>query len=418
LETLVQFGKLSIIMDPLLNPFAPGAGAAPPELVGRQSLLEDAGIAIERLRRQLHAKGLLITGLRGVGKTVVLYRIRNFAEDADCPTVFTEATEDGSFLKKLALELQPTLKRFQRGSPSALVKKALNLFKSFSVGVGLDGNLTFGVDIDPDLGSADTGDVEVDLRRLFVALGEVAKERDSAFVIGIDELQYLSREELSAVIAATQAAHGRSLPVAVFGAGLPNLPALAAEAKTYAERLFDFPAIGSLTNEEVRQAVEDPAARLDVTFEDGAADEIARVTEGYPYFVQEWAHDAWNAATGNAITLEDVRAASQTVKQRLDRNFFRVRLDRLTPREVRYSLALAELGPGAHRTGDIAEQLGATPAALGSLRESLVRKGMIYSPNYGEAAFTAPLFDAFLRDHASELTALVAGRSLKTKGRR
>ncbi len=387
-------------MDPLRNPYAPGAGSPPPELVGRESLIELTKIKIGRTQRRLHAKSVLVTGLRGVGKTVLLYRIRTLAEDAGCQTALTEARQDGTFLKILARELQPMLV-IARRTPSTIAKRALAVFKSFSIGVGLDGNVTFGLDVDVPHENADTGDTDVDLRRLFLALGELALERKTALVLGIDELQYLSRNELGSVISATQAVDARALPVAVFGAGLPNLPVLATQARTYAERLFNFPEIGALTTDEVRQAVEEPAVRLGVAFDADASAEIARMTEGYPYFVQEWAHDTWNAAHDERITVADVESATATVRQRLERDFFRVRLERLTPREMRYVSALASLGPGSHRTGDIANVLGASATSIASTRDALVGKGTIYSPGYGEAAFTAPLFDAYLREHTN-----------------
>jgi hypothetical protein len=252
------------------------------------------------------------------------------------------------------------------------------------------------LDIEPEKGAADSGDLEIDLPNVLVALGEAAEDRNSAVAMFIDELQYFNQKELGALIMAMHKVQQRQLPLVLLGAGLPILPALAGEAKSYAERLFNFPEIGALSAEDAAKALQDPAKAVGVAFESAALDEVFRLTKGYPYFVQEWGYQAWNLAVSSPITKRVVQNATATVIPRLDRNFFRVRYDRLTPSEKNFLRAMAELGPGAQRTGEIAELLGVKVTSLGPVRAKLIKKGMIYSPAHGEMTFTVPLFDEFM----------------------
>ena len=388
-----------MVMDRLLNPFAPGAGTPPPEMAGREAVVDDGFVNIERNKRGLPEKPLLISGLRGVGKTVLLHTFRVYSEDHNYGATFVEASEQGKFLRSLAQELYPSIAVLRRGSLSDLGKRAVAALKSFSLGVGVDGKLSFdvGVNLDDfDYQFANTGDPATDLRRVLVAIGEAAQERNTVLSIGIDELQYLSKDELRGLITAVQAISARKLPIALFGAGLPNLQGLIADAKTYAERQFHFESIGSLSIDDVRKAVESPIARAGASISEGAIQRIARATHGYPYFVQEWAHDSWNIARANHIEEEDVLDAESVVLERLDRDFFKARLSRLTPREIDYAYALATLGPGTHATEEVAEAFGSTSSSCASLRDRVARKGVIFSPKTGETQFTAPLFDDFL----------------------
>jgi hypothetical protein len=213
----------------------------------------------------------------------------------------------------------------------------------------------------------------------------------------IDEIQYFTASELSALIMAMHRLQQRQLPLVLIGAGLPILPGLAGESKSYAERLFNFPDVGALSEADATKALQDPVKAMGVEFELAALKEIVRLTKGYPYFIQEWGYQAWNHAPDTPITLEITQQASKLVQERLDHNFFRVRFDRLTPREKDYLRAMAELGAGPYRTGDIADILGTKITALGPVRASLIKKGMIYSPEHGDMAFTVPLFDEFMR---------------------
>lgn len=385
-------------MDPLKNPFQPGAGSPPPELVGRDSILEQARILLGRVKQRRSEKSMLLTGLRGVGKTVLLNEIERFAKKEGYLTVAIEAHDN----KPLGLLLAPHLRTllFEINRISGLgdkVKRGLAVLRSFIGALNLTVNdITFGLDINPEKGTADSGDLEVDLPNLLVAIGEAAEDRKRAIIILIDEIQYFNQKELGALIMAMHKVQQRSLPLALLGAGLPILPGLAGESKSYAERLFDFPEIGALSEMETARALGEPAQAAGVKFNPEALKEIYRLTNGYPYFLQEWGYQAWNLAPSSPITLEVVQSATMTVIARLDRNFFKVRFDRLTPSEKNFLRAMAELGPGAHRTGDIADILKVKISSLGPLRAKLIKKGMIYSPAHGDMAFTVPLFDQFM----------------------
>ena len=386
-------------MDPISNPFSPGAGSPPPELVGRGPVLEQARILLGRVRAGRPEKSLLLTGLRGVGKTVLLNEIQRLAADADYRTIELEAHED----KRLGPLLAPSLRRVlydldRLAGAGDKVKRGLAVLRSFISAIKLTvGEVDIGLDIEPERGTADSGDLEIDLPNLFVAVGEAAAERKSAVALLIDEVQYFNQKELGALIMAMHKVQQRQLPLVLIGAGLPILPGLAGESKSYAERLFSFPPIGALTEAESDTALQEPAHAAAVAFDKAALAEIFRLTQGYPYFVQEWGYQAWNHATTSPIGLDVVEDSTSRVIQRLDENFFRVRFDRLTPSEKKFLRAMAELGPGAQRTGDIAAQLGVQVNSLGPVRAKLIRKGMVYSPAHGDMAFTVPLFDAFMR---------------------
>lgn len=337
-------------------------------------------------------------GLRGVGKTVLLNRFVDEARSLGAHAVLIEAPEDGNLRQMLSKEARRVLLQLDRaGAISAVVKRALRVFKSFTVTLNPDGALSAGIDLDPEVGKADTGILADDVTDLFVALGEAARDRGTALVIAIDEVQYMGGAELAALITAVHRTTQLQLPLLLVGAGLPQLPGLAGNAKSYAERLFTFPYIGPLSKAEAQIAVSRPALEQGVTVDQDAFDRILEHTRGYPYFLQEWAHEAWNQAAGDRIRLTDVEAAAPRVIEKLDENFFRVRLDRLKPSERKYLRAMADLGPGPHRSGDIARRYGAKVETVGPLRSSLIKKGMIYSPSHGDTAFTVPLFDEFLR---------------------
>ena len=386
-------------MDNICNPFSPGAGSPPPELAGREGILEQARVLFGRVQAKRPEKSLLLTGLRGVGKTVLLNEIERIAAAQGLRTILVEAHEG----KPLAVLLAPHLRRLlfdldrQKGAGDK-VRKSLAVLRSFIGAIKLKvGDQDIGLDIEPEPGSADSGDLEVDLPNLFMAVAEAAQERGVAVAILIDEIQYFSTQELSALIMAMHKMQQRQLPLALVGAGLPILPGLAGESKSYAERLFSFPAVGPLSEADAARALQDPVRAEGVEFEPQALEEIFRLTQGYPYFLQEWAYQAWNHAEVSPIGAAVIQQASKRVSQRLDDNFFRVRFDRLTPREKTYLRAMAELGPGPHRTGDIAGRLGVKINTLGPVRASLIKKGMVYSPLHGEMAFTVPLFDDFMR---------------------
>ena len=383
-------------MDPILNPFSPGAGTPPPELVGRDGLLRQAEIALGRIRLRRAAKSMILVGMRGVGKTVLLYRIRSQAEAAGYRAVMVEATEDKSLADLLVPPLrQMLLSMDAMADLSQKVKRGLRVLKSFVSAA----RLTFGdleISIDPEVGSADSGDLESDLGNLLVAVGEAAVERKTAIALCIDEIQYLTTQELSALIMAVHQIAQRSLPLVIVAAGLPQIVSLAGRSKSYAERLFDFPRVGALSPEEAREALAGPVKEQGVAFTPEALDELAATTHGYPYFLQQWGYEAWNVADGSPIDLEDTAVASGLAIRNLDESFFRVRFDRLTPREKDYLRALASFGAGPVRSGEIADLIRIPVSSAASLRNNLIRKGMVYSPAHGDTAFTVPLFDQFM----------------------
>lgn len=385
-------------MDPLRNPFSPGAGSPPPELAGRDELIEQARITLGRIKARRHEPSLMLVGLRGVGKTVLLNRVRELAEQERYGVLMIEATENRSLPELLLPALRQILFQLDAmESVSAKVKRGLRVLRSFIGAIKLKtGELELSLDIDPERGAADSGDLEADLADLFVAVGEAAQDRKTAVAIIVDEVQYLDEAEMSALIMAVHRVSQRQLPLVLVGAGLPQLVGLAGRSKSYAERLFRYPEVGPLAAPDAKAALRDPVRKEGADFTDDALDALVAATHGYPYFLQEWGYQAWNLAQSSPIGAEVVRQASAVAVRKLDESFFRVRFDRLTPREKDYMRALADLGPGAHRSGDIAERLGMKVQSIAPLRSGLIRKGMIYSPAHGDTAFTVPLFDEFM----------------------
>ena len=385
-------------MDPIKNPFAPGAGSPPPELVGRDPVLEQARVLLGRVKQKKAEKSMLLTGLRGVGKTVLLNEIERMAKAESYRTIPVEAHEDKALGPLLAPHLRTILYELDRMAGAGdKVKRRLAVLRSFIGALKIEvGDVTFGLDIEPEKGAADSGDLEIDLPNLFVAVGEAAEERSSAVAVLIDEIQYFNQKELGALIMAMHKVQQRQLPLVLLGAGLPILPGLAGESKSYAERLFTFPDIGALSQPDAAKALREPAHAAGVVFEAPALAEVFRLTKGYPYFLQEWGYQSWNVAPASPITLQIVQDSTARVIPRLDQNFFRVRFDRLTPSEKNFLRAIAHLGDGAQRTGDIADALGVKISSLGPVRAKLIKKGMIYSPAHGDIAFTVPLFGEFM----------------------
>jgi hypothetical protein len=379
------------------NPYAPGAGLQPPELAGRDKLIEDSAVDMDRLLESRPTKGMVLLGLRGVGKTVLLNRLHHMADEKGIRTAKIEAPEGGALPQLLAPELRRILYGLdlQTAAGSSLrqaVTALRNFVGTFKVKIG---DIEFG--IEPAPGLADTGNLEQDLPELIEAVAEAARERNSAIGLFIDEVQYLSHHELAALIVACHEMAQKNLPFLFIGAGLPQLAALAGNAKSYAERLFTYPEMGPLELAAARDALVRPARNQGVLFDDDAVAEILRVTECYPYFLQEWGFQIWNAAPGSPIHRTDVKQATPSVIAHLDANFFRVRFDRLTALQQKYLRAMAERGAGPHKTGDIAATLGVSAAAVATVRQQLIDKGMVWSRRHGETSFTVPMFDAFMR---------------------
>lgn len=386
-------------MDPVKNPYAPGAGTPPPELAGRDDLRKTVSIALARVKVGRPAKSILMVGLRGAGKTVLLDRMRDDAVAAGIHTIRVEAPENRSLPAILAPQLRQALLRLSRSAQARqLAERALRGLAGFAKSLKVKyQDIEVGLDFDPEPGLADNGDLEHDLQALLEVTGSAAKAAGTALAIFADELQYVEEEELAALITALHRTTQRSLPVVLIGAGLPQLPGRMGRAKSYAERLFDFPEIGPLPRAAARTAIAKPAQDQGVKITDDALERIFKETQGYPYFLQEWGKHAWDAADTSPITREDVELASKSAVAALDESFFRVRFDRLTPTEKKYLRAMAELGPGPHRSGDVAEQLDRGVTSLGPTRSQLIAKGMIWSPSHGDTAFTVPLFDEFMR---------------------
>lgn len=384
-------------MDPIRNPFAPGAGSKPPELAGRDAVMQEAEIALQRVIRGRHDRSQILLGLRGTGKTVLLNAIEQLAEKHRHVTSFIEAPESGRLADQLYPMLTQALRKLSHvEAAKAAAHSGLRALRSFAGAF----KITIGdvaIAVDPEPGVADSGNLELDLVVLFEALGRASQAGQRAWSLFIDELQYLSGPELAALIVAIHRANQKGLPILFFGAGLPQIAALRGDAKSYAERLFNFPPIGPLDREAAAVAIRQPIEDEGESIEAAAVTSIFNATLGYPYFLQEWGYQAWNAASGSAITEDDVATASVSALSRLDSGFFRVRLDRLTPKERKYVVAMAGLGPGPYRSADVAEALGESIQSLGPRRASIINKGMIYSPAHGDIAFTVPMFDDFLR---------------------
>lgn len=387
------------MMNPRKNPYAPGAGTLPPMLAGRDKVIEKSAVALDRIRAGLSARSFLLIGLRGVGKTVLLNRIRLDAEVQGMHVVFVEAPEKRSLPALLAPKLRAELISLDRmHAASLLTQRALRALGGFVSAMKLKfSDIEFGVDLGQEEGIADSGDLDADLSSLFVVVGEAAREKKTAIVLLIDELQYVEERQLQALITALHKCAQLALPLTLIGAGLPQLVAQMGSAKSYAERLFEFPAIGPLTAQEATLALVEPARRAGVEFEPSALEEIFLQTAGYPYFLQEWGKHAWDIAQHSPITFTDVRAANHIALAELDASFFRVRFDRVSPSERRYLRAMAELGPGPYRSGDVALKLDRSVSQVAPVRAALIRKGMVYSPEHGDVDFTVPLFDAFMR---------------------
>ena len=386
-------------MDPVRNPFAPGAGSQPPELAGRKEIITAADTALQRVLLGRPAQSQMLLGLRGVGKTVLLNKIEQIAEEHRYLTSFIEAPED----RKLADLLYP--KVYQALRQLSLVEaartathnamRALRGFASaFKIKVG-----DFEVAVDPEPGVADSGNLEYDITELFLKIGEAARAAGRGWVLLIDEVQYLSTEELGALIVAMHRVNQKALPLLLFGAGLPAIAALSGDAKSYAERLFVFPRVDALPKADAANAIRQPIDDEGESIDDVLLDRIVALTRGYPYFLQEWGYQVWNASPHSPIDMNCIDVAEKEALRRLDDGFFKVRIDRLTPKEKEYVIAMARLGPGPYRSSDVADKLGEKLTTLGPRRAQIIAKGMIYSPAHGDIAFTVPMFDEYLKRH-------------------
>ncbi|MFK7834658.1 MAG: AAA family ATPase [Sulfitobacter sp.] len=385
-------------MDPRTNPFSPGAGVRPVALEGRDALLEDASIAMDRILNGFHANSMMLTGLRGVGKTVLLNRLLEDAKAKGFETAKFEVPDDsgGHLARFAARNLDNILLRLDRArAAGAMLSTARERLQAFA---GLFKVSYQGFSVKMESAEAPQGaDLEFEFPDLILDVARAAAARQTAVAFFIDEVQYLSQKELSALARACHEVSQSGVPFLLVATGLPQIKALTGEAKSYAERLFDFRDIGALDRLAATRALSEPARRSGAAFEGAAIDAILRKTQGYAYFLQAWAKFAWDEADESPITAQDVADADSSILAFLDEGFFRVRFDRCAPQEQRYLRAMADLGPGPHRSGDIAEAMGMKVNQVAPTRRSLISSGMIYSQRHGETAFTVPLFDQFMK---------------------
>ena len=383
-------------MDPVQNPFSPGAGTPPPELAGRGELLEEARIMIGRALNGRSTQGMLMTGLRGVGKTVILNELMRMAEEKGALPLFVEATAESTLSELLASELKKLFFSLNRiAGATDKVKKGLVVLRNFIGTIHLKvGDI--GLDIEPFAGIADSGNIETDLADLFECVAEAAKEKQKAVLLLVDEVQYLPKKELGALIMAFHRLQQRQLPFAVIGAGLPMLAELAGKTKSYAERLFLYPKVDALSFDATRQAIESPFASCGVQVERTAVEKVYEQSKGYPYFIQEWGYQIWNRVERKRVDADVVAKVRAKVEKRLDENFFHARLERLTAGEKDFLYGMSLCSGNIH-VADVAKALGSNVASLSKRRASLLAKGMIYSPRYGELAFTVPMFGQYMR---------------------
>ncbi len=385
-------------MDPVRNPYHPGAGSRPPFLVGRDGELASFDTAVQRLAIGKPAKSQLLTGLRGVGKTVLLREFAEIARGHGWVTEHIEATEDLDFVYAVSSVARKALLRMRaRDRLRDRAHRALSVLSAFRVRWKLPG-ADLELSIDPLGGLADSGMLDSDLGDLFAEIAAVAQADGIGVLITIDEMQYLDRSNLGALIVALHRISQENLPLLVAGAGLPSLPGLAGEAKSYAERLFEFSPIELLTAVDAAAALRDPATEEGVAWADAAIDQVLAATHGYPYFLQEFGKQAWDVAVGpDSITAADVATAVPIAVEELDSGFFRARFDRASDSERAYIAAMASLGAGPCAVADVSVALHKTTSQLGPVRDGLVRRGLCYSPRWGQIAFTVPMFDEFVR---------------------
>lgn len=383
-------------MDPVKNPFVPGAGTLPPKLAGRDEILERARILLARTKNGIVGKSFILTGLRGVGKTVLLVEIESLAKKEGFFVIRLEAREEKSITTELAKEIRRILLNMSTlSSVGVKLKKGLSVFlafiKAFKISVG-----DMAIEVSPELGTADSGDIEDDMPHLLTAVAEAAQEHNTGIALIIDEIHELTSKELNGIIVAMQRIQQKQLPFVLIGAGLPTILAKAGKAKTYSERLFDYPQIGALSEDDTGRALSDPVEKEGMTFEDTALKSIYEHTLGYPYFIQTWGHQTWDCAEASPFTANVVEKASEKSLTELDQSFFRVRFDRLTPKEKEFMHAMAKLKGDQRKVRDVSALLGTTVTNVSKLRDTLIKKGMIYSPSHGEISFTVPLFDEFM----------------------
>jgi hypothetical protein len=386
-------------MDAAINPYAPGAGQRPPELAGRTDEIRGFDVLMERLERRLPERGLILTGLRGVGKTVLINEFRGMAERRGWIVAKVEARSDAPFRQLAAQALNRAMRgALGRGRGHPRLQHALRVFKSFSLTASPDGTFSVGIDVEPERGRADTGDLETDLTELFIDIGEAAADLHIGMVLFVDEMQDLEGGDLGGIAGACHETGQRNLPTAVIGAGLPSLPADLTSAKSYAERLFSYRSLGPLDDSAARDALVVPASDLDVQWTKVALARVLKEARGYPYFLQAFGKATWDYAAGPPIGSADADAGIEVARRELDIGFYGSRWERATGAQRAYLRAMAEdreERPSA--SADVARRLGRRPSDVSVARDQLIRKGLVYAPDRGTIAFTVPGMAEFIR---------------------
>jgi hypothetical protein len=383
-------------VDPVRNPYSPGAGTRPPALVGRDHEIDAMDVTLQRLLLGRDGRSQMLTGLRGVGKTVLLNEFEQLGDARGYFHEHIEVAEDGVLPPALVAAFRRILLAMDaKRRIGERIVTALGILKAFSLRVpGVELN----IDVDAIHGPADSGDLASDLAALFVELGEVARDHHTGVLLTIDELHYVDLATFSALVVGLHRASQLRLPISVAGAGLPSLASLTGDAKTYAERMFTFPKIGSLAEDLAAEALATPALDEGVRWDDDALARVLAVTRCYPYFLQEFGKAAWDVADGpDAIRLDDIERSLPLAVAELDDGFFRVRTGRTSDGERLYLRAMAELSPGPVKSADVAALLGKRTNALAPTRDTLIRRAICYSPRWGEIDFTVPMFDEFMK---------------------
>jgi hypothetical protein len=388
-------------MDPVRNPFAPSAGRRPPELAGREDVLSIAQTTTRRVSLGRYARPTMMLGLRGTGKTVLLNEFGKIGDQNALLVSKIEAPETANLATLIIPEMRRVLRALS-GIEAAkhVAARGLRGLRNFASILNIDvAGIGIGIEraTDPEPGLADSGDILFDLPELFTLVGQAAINAGKGWLLLIDEVQYLTDVDLSALIVSLHKVSQSDLPIAFAGAGLPQVARLAGEAKSYAERLFNYPSIGPLGRDAAAAAIIRPIEAEEAQIEHAAVQHIIEATQGYPFFLQEWGSKAWDIAQGPNVTLADVVAAGVAATETLDHGFFRVRLDRLTRAETNFVRAMAHLGDGPVSMADIARRMGKPVKSLGPARASIIHKGMIYSAEHGTLEFTVPLFADFMR---------------------
>lgn len=381
----------------LPNPYRPGAGMSPAYLAGRDNTINEAQNILQAINYGYSARSVVYYGLRGVGKTVLLNYIENLADEMELPSEYMEIAErDRSFQYQMALHIYKLINRLSLlKNIESHIKKALSILKAFTIKYGCD---DISIEVNPANGISDTGNLANDMTELFLALGVIAQKQNKGVVLFIDEIQYIKDDEFEALMEAIHRTNQKNYPIVIFSAGLPKIAKIAGDVKSYAERLFDFIEIDSLNNEEAKLALIEPAKRFQIKYTDEAVNKIIEITQGYPYFLQEYGKWVWECKKEESIIdIKIVNKAYDKFEQSLDKAFFKVRHDRATAREIEFMTAMVACEKLPCSTKEIANIMGESIQAISPLRAQLIHKGFIYAAKRGEVDFTVPQFDKYLK---------------------